>query len=303
MSSTLERVITREQYMEEVEKWKRLYLVSHRVSLIPYYGGKYNHVNKYLPYIYAIMSINKCNTYIEMTGGGARFLLNLEKEYFKHIIYNEMDLGLCSLFQCVSSQEYKKLMEILERLEVDKELFDYAVKDRNNKEIGILRRSILTYISAKQSYNANLKQYSSVKDEIFSDNALHNISRAHELMKDVVVLNGDFNYLLDRFSSAKHVIKMIDPPYHPATRDSKDNYPCEMTKEQHMELANKFSECRSGLLCGYDPTSCGCNDYKIMEDRGAFKISMGKYPLPSAQGEEGVSGKDKAKEEFIWVKL
>lgn len=64
--------------------------------------------------------LNKCNTYIEMTGSGARFMLNLKKEYFKHIIYNEMDIGLCSLFQCVGSNDYQKLIEILRRLEMVK---------------------------------------------------------------------------------------------------------------------------------------------------------------------------------------
>lgn len=120
MSIILKETITREQYLDEVEKWKRLLLVPRKISVIPYYGGKYEHIEKYLPYIYAIASINKCNTYIEMTGGGARFMLNLKKEYFKHIIYNEMNIGLCSLFQCVDSNDYQKLIEILRRLEMVK---------------------------------------------------------------------------------------------------------------------------------------------------------------------------------------
>jgi len=301
MSSVVESLITRDQYIEEVEKWKKLYLVSHRVSLIPYYGGKYNHIDKYLPYIYAIMSLNQCNTYIEMTGGGARFLLNLKKEYFNHMIYNEMDLGLCSLFQCVSSQDYKKLMDVLNRVQMNKELFDYAAENRNNEDLDDFHRAFMTYISAKQSYNANLKEFSTYKGEVFSNEALHNISRAHEILKDVMVLNGDCNYLLDRLGSVKHTIKMIDPPYHPCTRESNDDYPCEMTSEQHRELAEKFSECSSGLMCGYDPAQYGCNDYKIIEEKGAFKISMGKYTITSAQGKADISGKKK--EEFIWVKL
>jgi site-specific DNA-adenine methylase len=103
------------EYMMEVKKWKAVMTGLKTLSCIPYFGGKYYQVKKYLPYIYALATMNECNTYVEMTGGGARFLLNLNPDYFKNLVYNEMDLGLCSMFQSIKSDDYKLIIEVLKK--------------------------------------------------------------------------------------------------------------------------------------------------------------------------------------------
>lgn len=301
---SIEELRLQDKYLKEVGEWKTVVNnLQHKLSLIPYYGGKYYHIEKYLPYIYAMASTNECHTYAELAGGGARFLLNIDNDYFVHKVYNELDLGLSSLFQCVKSMDYKVLMEVIEQLESSEEVFQHAVQYRSDSKREILELALYTYVVAKRSYNAEMKSYKEMELEINTKS----IEKAHKQLDNTIVLNGDFKSLLRQWGTNQKILKLIDPPYHPITRSGNkaDSYCYEMTAEEHRLMIRMLCKCNSWILCGYDPVQYGCDDYKPLEEV-AMKISMGKFELLSGRGSRGKISKEmksSSKEEFIWIHL
>lgn len=267
------------------------------LSLIRYYGGKYFQTPKYIPYIKKLAIENQCHTYVEATAGGARTLINLPSNLFKQKIYNEFDLGLCRLFQCVQDKEkVEKLISVLKKLPCNKEYFEWAKKNRSNPDNDIVTSGALAYICAMQSMNANMKSFKIVEEYY---NAIDKIRLITPVLKNTIIMSADFRDVLERLWD-KHILKFIDPPYHPKTRNqgALDIYPCELTEADHREMVQLLIKSNSWILCGYDPAAYGCDDYKPLEEAGAKKISMGLFNLGSA-GKDGYSSE---KEEFIWIK-
>lgn len=275
-------------------------------SLIRYYGGKYFQTPKYIPYITSLALENQCHGYVEATAGGARTLLNIPTNLFNVKVYNEFDLGLCKLFQCVQEKNtVEELIKFLKQAPYNKEYFQWAKNNRNNTSYDKVTNAALTYICAMQSRSADMKNFKLGDDNIhesISDyyNYIDNIRKITPLLKNTYIISADFRDVLEKLSD-KNILKFIDPPYHPITRikSALDIYPCELSIADHKEMVGILMKSSSWILCGYDPIQYGCDDYKPLEDAGAKKISMGYFNLGSSNNENGYSSK---KEEFIWIK-
>lgn len=277
------------------------------LSLIRYYGGKYHQTPKYIPYILELANENKCYGYVEATGGGARTLLNLPKGQFSTKVYNEFDLGLCKLFKCVQNPSIvEELIRFLKYAPYDEGYFEWAKKKRNSVDCELVTSAALTYICAMQSRDGNMNDFKSAKDESTNIKYYKNIDRIRRItpaLKDTVIMSADFRDMLEKFQDDKHILKFVDPPYHPSTRnrDALDVYSCELTIADHREMVNILVKSNSWILCGYDPAQYGSSDYRPLEEVGAIKQSIGFFNVGSSNKEELIDGKLK-KEEFIWIK-
>lgn len=278
------------------------------LSLIKYYGGKYNQTPLYLPHIISLAKEMQCYGFVECTAGGARTLLNLPKNLFRCKVYNEFDVGLCRLFACVKEKSFaEELVKFLRKTPYDKEYFEWAKTQRNNPNFDIVTSAALTYICAMQSRDGDMEHFRWSEDEALNErfiklyyNSIAKIIKITPALQDTVIMSADFRDVLQKFQKDEHIIKFIDPPYHPITRSNKalDIYPCELTIADHKEMVDILAKSRSWILCGYDPALYGCDDYKPLEKAGAVKISIGFFHL----GSSNQSGLDSKREEFIWIK-
>ncbi len=278
------------------------------LSLIKYYGGKYFQTPDYIPHIVKLAKEQQAHGYIECTAGGARTLLNLPKNLFSCKVYNEFDIGLCNLFACVKDKNHaEELIRFLRRTPYDKDYFEWAKKERNNRNFDLVTSAALTYIVAMQSRDGDMEHFRLGKDAALNErfiklyyNSVRRIGRVTPVLQDTVIMSADFRDVLEQFHNDKHIIKFIDPPYHPVTRSNKalEIYPCELTIADHKEMVSLLAKSHSWIMCGYDPALYGCDDYKPLEEAGAAKISIGYFHL----GSTNTKGIDSKREEFIWIK-
>jgi site-specific DNA-adenine methylase len=100
-----------------------------QLSVIPYYGGK----DKMNELIIDNLDYNSTHTYYEIFGGGARTLLN--KPLHDKEIYNDLSVGVYTLFKVVSEEDsFKLLIENLYQKEYTKKVFDESLGYRNQYE-------------------------------------------------------------------------------------------------------------------------------------------------------------------------
>lgn len=286
----------------------------HRVSIIKKFGGKYRQVPYINRYIKEIAEENKCHTFVELTGGGGRTILNLpifeiDGDIFKFSrkIYNEYDRGLCNMFNCFKDPvRVEQLKTLLLKLGREEGLFRYAIEHKSKEDTPELLSAALTYITAMQSWSGNCQDYlrgntekkaMEIERKYFKKiKQLHKKSKA---LKDIEIINGDYKPLLEKYGADPKVIKYIDPPYHPITRHQSglDIYDCEWTPDDHKKLVQQLIKSRSWILSGYDPLVWGCEDYLPLEEAGAKKVNLGVF----RSGMNSTKERKFNKEEYLWI--
>ena len=276
-------------------------------NLIRYYGGKWKQLKYTLPYIEMVAKANDARTYVECFGGGGKCILNLDtlEHKFQKAIYNEMDPYVCSIFQAVSDPDMaQQMFEIMTQLDFSRETFNYCRQHKTDTDNSLLVKASMTFALVQMGFNGQLKTFAGDKTaELLKDrykNSCKKILEAPEHLRNVEVINGDYRKLMKKYGSDTQVVKYLDPPYHPSTRNRQalDTYPNELSVNDHKELVEILCNSRSWVLSGYDPAQYGCDDYKPLEDSGAVKESIGMFLVSSSNKSEG----SVRKEEFIWYK-
>lgn len=288
-----------------------------RISIIKKYGGKYMQIPYINKYIREIAEKNQCHTFMELTGGGGRTILNLPKFRvgdnmydFSRKIYNEYDLGLCNMFRCVKDEtKVRKLRDLLVELGRNEEIYEYAIMTKDDPNIDELISAAFTYIAAMQSWSGTCKKGAFVKGKNkeqrikLEKDYFRRVDRLiidQKALRDIEIINGDYKILLDKHGHDEKVLKYIDPPYHPITRnkDVLDVYDFEWSDQMHKELVSKLVNSRSWILSGYDPLIYGCKDYLPLEEAGAKKVSIGVF----RNGTNTSKTSKFSKEEYLWIK-
>lgn len=288
----------------------------HRVSIIKKFGGKYRQVPYINEYIKEIAEGNRCHTFVELTGGGGRTILNLPTfeidggiYKFGRKIYNEYDRGLCNLFNCVKDPiKVQQLRTLLLKLGRDEELYRYAIDNKSKEDIPELLSAAFTYMAAMLSWSGNCQKDGYLKgrteeDAIKIENdyfrKIKQLPKKSHVLEDIEVVNGSYEPLLIKYGADPRVVKYIDPPYHPITRHQAglDIYDLEWKREDHQKLVSELLECRSWILSGYDPLVRGCEDYLPLEKAGAKKVSLGVF----RSGTNSTETRKFNKEEYLWI--
>ena len=285
------------------------------ISIIQKHGGKSKMVPYINKYIKEIAEENRCHTFVELTGGGGRNILNLpifeidgDIYKFGKKIYNEYDRGLCNLFNCVKDTiKVQQLKALLLNLGRDEELYKYAI-DNKSKDIDELLSAAFTYMAAMLSWSGNCQKSSYLKGKTEKDaikiendyfRKIKKLPKKSSALKDIEIIQGSYETLLQKYGADPKVIKYIDPPYHPVTRHQGglDIYDLEWKREDHQKLVKELLECRSWILSGYDPCVWGCEDYLPLERAGAEKVSLGVF----RSGVNSTKTRKFNKEEYLWI--
>lgn len=269
-------------------------------NLVSYYGGKYNQLENTLPYIAKVAKANNADTYIELFGGGGKCILNIDtiSHKFEKVIYNELDKGLCCLFEvAMDTDSCKKMYDILKVQKCNRTLFDFCKQNINDDKLNMVERAYMTYVLCNLSYNGERSFYVEKDFENYY-RSVERLLTAHEHLRNVTVSNMSAIELLKEHGRNPKVVKYLDPPYHPCSRakTAQNVYQNEMSVENHKELVALLCQSRSWVMSGYDPAQYGCNDYMPLEKSGAQKVSIGKFNLYSGKCKQ-------SKEEFIWYKI
>lgn len=260
-------------------------------TLIPWYGGKHSMQNKLI----SLMPTEGIKTYVEVFGGGARVLLNKSRSEVE--VYNDLHSGLASFFCCMKDrQKMYKLRERLKETPYSEQVFNYA-KANWEEEIDEIEKARLTFIMITQSFNSSCETWKKPKtiDIIRTyKNRINNMIEFTYRLKDVIIENQNFEYILEKYDDEKTVF-YLDPPYYPDTRTISKVYNHEMTQEQHKKMVDILLGLKGkAIVSGYD------NPVYDRLDCGKWKkIKLGQYAKSSQNSKRG-KRKSKA-EEYVWL--
>ncbi len=271
------------------------------ISLIKRFGGKYRQVEAINKYMEMLAQEADATTYVECCGGGGRNLLNLRYPFASEI-YNELDPALIDLFTVVKNEDcMNELVNMLWDVERNQETYDDAILKRNNTAASKVDRAYGYFITAYFSYNGmsrkqdflELKSYKERKRKMKNfRNRIRDIYSVHKILQDTEITNVDYKVLMEKYGSDSKVIKYLDPPYHPATRNKSalKVYDFEWTQKDHLELVQILLKSKSWVLSGYDPAEFGSDDYKPLEELDdVIKVNIGHF------------GQMK-KDEILWIR-
>lgn len=76
--------------------------------------------------------------------------------------------------------------------------------------------------------------------------AIDGLPEVHERLKRVLILNRDYNQVIQLMDNKKTLF-YLDPPYPPSTRVSQEVYAHDMSEEQHMELLDLICHCEAKI--------------------------------------------------------
>ena len=260
-------------------------------------GGKYQLIDNIVPLITQCAVDYSITTYAELCGGGARVLLNLPNNLFEHRIYNEIDIGICNIFQVLQNKLYTaEMMSVLEKYRYSREVFEMARNelkiDKVQKHLNLIERATYTYIAVTQSRASNMVTYSpSGEYDMGYYDKLSKLKEYHYLLEGIEIQNQDCMILLEKYKNNKDMLIYLDPPYNPlAMKNPKTYSEHSWTVEQHKILVDRLLETKAKvILSGYDNPI-----YGALEDAGWLKIKLKDVHIAS-------SVSDRKESEYIWI--
>lgn len=260
-------------------------------------GGKYQLIDNIVPLITQCAVDYSITTYAELCGGGARVLLNLPNNLFEHRIYNEIDIGICNIFQVLQNKLYTaEMMSVLEKYRYSREVFEMARNelkiDKVQKHLNLIERATYTYIAVTQSRASNMVTYSpSGEYDMGYYDKLSKLKEYHYLLEGIEIQNQDCMILLEKYKNNKDMLIYLDPPYNPlAMKNPKTYAEHSWTVEQHKILVDRLLETKAKvILSGYDNPI-----YGALEDAGWLKIKLKDVHIAS-------SVSDRKESEYIWI--
>lgn len=271
-----------------------------KISIISRMGGKYQLIDNIVPLITQCAEDYDITTYAELCGGGARVLLNLPNNLFEHRIYNEIDIGISSIFQVLQNKLYTaEMMSMLEKYRYSREVFEMACdelkRDKLKRNLNVVERATYTYIVSTQSRASNMVTYSpSGEYEQGYYDKLSKLKEYHYLLEGIEIQNQDRMILLEKYKYNENMLIYLDPPYNPLTMKNPKTYgEYSWTVERHEILVDRLLETKAKvILSGYDNDKC--DTYKPLEDAGWLKVKLKEAHIAS-------SVSDRKESEYIWI--
>lgn len=271
-----------------------------RITLIPYMGGKYNLINETVPIIEWCADEHKLTGYLEVCGGGARQLLNISPGKFAYKLYNDKDLGLCKLFECLKNPKLTRdMINKLLIIEYTEENF-YKAKDFYDKQdTDIVTAAAYTFLLACQSRAGNMQSFdrncieiNREKEESLYHARVLKLQSLHVILDGLDVKNQDALSILKTNADRSDYFVTIDPPYVKSAKKSA-NKTYKNDSFDHVKMVDLLLESKMKvMLCGYDNHKCY---ERLNELNGWHKIFLKELFVASS----AVAGT--TAEEFIWV--
>lgn len=263
-------------------------------TLTAYYGGKNNKVGKFIA---EILPVHR--HYIEPCGGMAAVLMQKAPSFTE--VYNDIDNNLVTLFEVV--RDLARLKELEEKLHYTPYSREEFLRCRRNMktESDPVEKARMVYVMLSMGFLGSmgnksfsfggLKYEGSVARSFF--NGLKNLPGINRRLRNVVIENQDAITICKRWDSNKSAI-YLDPPYLKETRVSFNDYANEMSPEQHQELLDFATSCKSKvLISGYIHKMY----VDALESNGFRRIDISTFSGGSTANGQGY---DAVRTECIW---
>src|SRR5579883_2590119 len=225
-------------------------------KLIPFgwYGGKFSHLAWLLPLL------PKCHHYCEPFAGSGAVLLNRAPSPIE--TYNDLDGEVVNFFR-VLRDEKEKLVEAIGLTPFSREEFALACK--LDPKVPPLERARRFYVRARQvrtglAQTASLGRWANCKNTSRAGmsgvisrwlGAVEDLPQIAERLLRVQIENRPAGDVIRLYDSPATLF-YCDPPYLHETRGDSKAYGFEMTRDEHIELADVLHQCKAKVaLSGY----------------------------------------------------
>ncbi|GMK39039.1 hypothetical protein PCCS19_20930 [Paenibacillus sp. CCS19] len=260
------------------------------IKVVKTIGGKIRLLSRLVPILLFVFRRMGVIGYLDLFGGGNKFIPQLHGYPLAERVYNEFDTGIANLMACFAdwgkTRDVIRLACHLQDTIQSQEDLDNANKKRCLEETPQLESAALTILVIDYSRAADRKHF--IKENAAKGVSYSSLKRYKELvpiMRNVTVTNNSYEIYIERYSHRSDFLCLLDPPY----VDS-DIYLDGFGRQQHIDMTRLIVNVQMKIiLCGTDN---GVYDYLV--ERGWYKYCLGKIPKSSAakDGEE--------QEEFIW---
>ncbi len=214
-----------------------------------WYGGKYYLAQR------IIRLFPPHHIYLEPFGGAASVLLN--KEPAKVEIYNDLDLRITRLFRVLRNQgdAFLRKVRLIQYSQIE---FRSAVQ--YPKQAREMDKAVCDFVRWRQSFSGRGTSWSYTKTRsrggMAGDvhawwTAIDSLPEIIQRLRRVQIICQPAIEAIKRFDHDDALI-YCDPPYVQSTRTSKQVYQCEMTDNNHSQLAQVLHKCKAKVvLSGY----------------------------------------------------
>ncbi|MFG6497275.1 hypothetical protein P8610_18070 [Fictibacillus sp. UD] len=264
------------------------------IKVLKTIGGKSRLLKVFLPLIRYVYRNYEINGFMDLFGGGNKFVPQLSRRVVPFRLYNELDKGISNVMACLTdwgnARELVNLTRQLQKTIKTEKDFKNAIKRKHSDDTTQLESAALAIIIA---------EYSRAGDRVSfcKENAERGISYASlvrykelvPLLRDVVITQADYKFFIEEYGHRSDFLAILDPPY----VDS-DIYEDSFPRCKHEELVRLIENVKMRIiLCGTD------NDiYEYLDkDKGWNKYFVGNIPKSSSTK----TGDKQA--EFIWTNI
>lgn len=240
-----------------------------RLSPLRYPGGK----SKLADYILSKIQLKASKTLVSPYAGGASAeLALLEAGVIEHLILNDLDFGIYSLFWTIQNEPFVLIDRINNISPTHKEFFLSQELIRSDyKGCTIFEAAWATLLVNRLAYSgiyrANpLGGRNGNKKGLLSrwnpNNLIKRIEKVHAISDRYTILNLDACELIEKMYWKPHTTILIDPPY---VQQGKQLYRCFYQKEDHLKLNFLLESLYQGFP-GADIILCYDNDPLIQDN-------------------------------------
>lgn len=179
--------------------------MNNRIKSFKTIGGKSRLLPTLLPVIKSSMRENGLTGFLDLFGGGNKFIPYLSRNLASIRIYNELDNGISNLMACLTNRqkttELLKLTYKLRNTINSQAELDAANAKRRSKETSQLESAALTLLVSEYSRAADRKIF--LKNNVLRGITRGSLDRYHELvpvMRDVTVACSSYTYFFDNYN-------------------------------------------------------------------------------------------------------
>ncbi|WP_347723978.1 hypothetical protein [Lysinibacillus capsici] len=257
-------------------------------------GGKIRLLKTLLRIIKYVIKHQEINGFLDLFGGGNKFVPYINRKIVPFRLYNELDTGISNVMACLTNwenaSELVNLTWHLQKTIKTKEDFQNAITRKHSSDTSMVESAALAIIIAEYSRAGD--RVSFCKKNVEKGISYNNLVRYKELvplLHDVVITQADYKFFIEEYGHRSDFLAILDPPY-----VNSDIYENPFPRERHQELVRLIEKVQMKIiLCGTDND---IYDY-LNEEKGWNKYFVGNIPKSSS-----IKIGDK-QPEFIWTNM
>lgn len=315
------------------------------------YGGKGRMYRQYEPYIRKMALDAKANTFVDCFGGGGSMSMaallmfnhNTYNPIFDHVIYNDIDIGVYSLFRVVKDKDScEELVEKILKTKYSEKVFNQAkeeLKKAINKDITssenkkeIIEIAYYQFIASAMSYNSigtNFRNYTAYNT--VSSDYEDRMYRQAVLLREITPLLGrleitskDYKEVIQQTQARqdRRCVYFMDPPYVLSTRATEEGYTFNFSDVAHIELieiltgyvfsndsfqrSSKYDGMNHWMMCGYQDDVLSKQALTLYSEMEKLNIQPNVKKVSLGIHNRPSGGKQMTKddpEEILWYRM